>query len=424
MMEDNIREKVLDAVRDLRKEIIGRGGDISPLAGLKDFPSAIYNIPADNAITTITQEEVSQFKKVPENSTGYGYIAEFGGMTYRDAETNTLRNTKPTEIVSKGVNLYSGSEEFVLDGTQKNITIPIVGAENISTFSFTRDGTRVNSSTLFRLVYEDGTVFGIAPGVSSGVETIKYTAKSKVTAIKLFNWCGFTGRVYDIQLENGSAATKYKPYVGTLATKPIPEEIQALEGFGEGINVKYYNKVDIVNRKYKRVIDTFTFDGLDDGSGSKIGTEKQGTYGWQEAHNLLNARGYVRKWIGDLNTYPNDIVVCDKLDYANVGSSTTGIGVDVINSSAGDGAPASFIAIRPPLVDGKRITNIYEFVEWLKANPITVKVARKVPIETDLPVYMSPLIGVEGGGTVEFVNEYGYAVPSKIVYQTKQSEVI
>jgi hypothetical protein len=393
MMSRDIREKVIDSLRDARRAITGRGGEISPTAGLKDFADAIYNIPADNAITTVEKNEVAKSVIVPANSTKYAYLAEFGGMTHRDAETNTLHNAKPTEIVSEGVNLYSGSAEFVLDGTDKNITIPIVGAEEITTLSFIRDGTRVNAASLFQLVYEDGTTFGLAPGVPSGVETIKYTSKSKVTAIKLVNWCKFTGRVYDIQLENGSVATEYKPYVGTVATRAIPAEIQALDGFGEGVSIDYYNKVDLVNKKYKRSVETMVIDGSED---------------WSKIYS-----DYFALPIGEHGMIVAHACICDKYETVSVAQQPSSIGITVINSAAYSDAR---ILLRPKGFTSEMTKA--ELKEILSKEPLTVTYALATPEEYDLPVKMNPLIEVEGGGTIEFVNEYGNAVPSKTIYQT------
>ncbi|MBP3573853.1 MAG: hypothetical protein J6J71_04525 [Prevotella sp.] len=66
-----------------RKAILGRGGEISATAGLKDLPKAIYNIPADASLSFVTDEEVAYEKTVPANACPYAQLNKVGGMTYK-----------------------------------------------------------------------------------------------------------------------------------------------------------------------------------------------------------------------------------------------------------------------------------------------------------------------------------------------------
>lgn len=76
-------EKTASYLRSARKAILGRGGEISTTAGLKDFPSAIYNIPADTSLAFITDDAVSYRKVVPENASPYARVDRVGGMSYK-----------------------------------------------------------------------------------------------------------------------------------------------------------------------------------------------------------------------------------------------------------------------------------------------------------------------------------------------------
>jgi hypothetical protein len=62
---------------------------------------------------------------------------------------------------------------------------------------------------------------------------------------------------------------------------------------------------------------------------------------------------------------------------------------------------------------------INTFRAWLASNPITVIYILETPIIEDISSLITGdnLIGVEGGGTLTFENEYKYDVPSEIVYQ-------
>lgn len=80
-------EKTRQYLRTTRKAILGRGGEISPTAGLKDLPDAIYKIPADASLAYQTDESVAYRKIVPTNivdrEKSYANIAKIGGMTYK-----------------------------------------------------------------------------------------------------------------------------------------------------------------------------------------------------------------------------------------------------------------------------------------------------------------------------------------------------
>lgn len=70
-------------LRNARKAILGRGGEISETAGLKDFPDATFNIPADNSLVFRTDEDIAFRKIVPVGAEEYAQITRIGGMTYK-----------------------------------------------------------------------------------------------------------------------------------------------------------------------------------------------------------------------------------------------------------------------------------------------------------------------------------------------------
>jgi hypothetical protein len=91
-------------LRESRKAILGRGGEISEKAGLKDIPEAVWSIPADTSLAFREDSEVAYEKVVPVGAEEYALVKSLGGMTYKDEETQTLRDTKPTSLESRGAN--------------------------------------------------------------------------------------------------------------------------------------------------------------------------------------------------------------------------------------------------------------------------------------------------------------------------------
>lgn len=553
-----LSKNLIDSLRRDRNAIIGRGGDISPTAGFRDLERAIYNIPADNALTTITYEDVGLGISVPENTTGYAYIAEIGGMTYKckqlipypysnsdktsDGVTYTvgkdggisvsgvagefaqfvlaeslavypttytmrlygtfsniqgtvsiydesgarlidyqikssavtinltsypaaksariylkrttsgvevtgtiypmfnfgnaeapyelyyagLRNAKTTEIVSEGANLIPYPFDFksytsngVTFTANEDQTITISGtatagssvgvirtqtvkAKAGETFTVSTSGvwTGNNGYVVVNQRINGETITSVIASTAPKTFTVEQDCDLTV-AVVVFKGNTYNGSI-TIMLNRGASAAPWKPYIGTISARVIPAEIQALEGFGDGISIDYYNKADFVNNKYKRVIDTFVFDGSE-GTGSQ-----NKPTGWRISGSGESAYFLIK--IGEFGEYAiGDVIICDKYDATLM--SGTNIGVWLYNSTSSGGVCLGF---RPEGVS--EMLSGSDIVSFLANNPITVKVARTVPIESDLPVYMSPLIEVEGGGTLKFVNEYGYAAPLKVVF--------
>lgn len=75
--------KSADYLRNARKAILGRGGEISLTAGLKDLPKAIYNIPSGASLAYQSDTSVSYQKIVPVGSQEFAQVTKIGGMTYK-----------------------------------------------------------------------------------------------------------------------------------------------------------------------------------------------------------------------------------------------------------------------------------------------------------------------------------------------------
>lgn len=286
-------EKLKPSLRHTRYAINGRGGEISDTAGMKDLRDAIFNIPADNAITTVTVEEIGLGGEIPENTTGYAYIAEFGGMCHK----------------------------------------------------------------------LDDVIFQ---------ETLSYIASY--------------GAGYDWDT------------VDSIDSFLVPNEIEALDGYGLGISPEYYNKVDLVNRKYHYCVEEVVFDG------------SEGWYLPSSVNGTINAFYTVKL---PKNPVSNRDALMSHYDYAEVGVSTTAQGWMTLNTG--------YIRVRPHL-------SAYPSAEAWKAhlaelyangNPLTLIYALAEPIVTDLPVYVNPLIKVESGGYgLEMFPSEGQGMPYKIIMQT------
>jgi hypothetical protein len=92
--------KTTSYLRSARKAILGRGGEISLTAGLKDLPDAIFNIPADASLSYLTDDSVAYEKIVPTGASRFAQVNKIGGKSYPHFEG--LRDTKVTALESEG----------------------------------------------------------------------------------------------------------------------------------------------------------------------------------------------------------------------------------------------------------------------------------------------------------------------------------
>lgn len=192
----------------------------------------------------------------------------------------------------------------------------------------------------------------------------------------------------------------------------IPPEILALPDFRQGINLQYYNKVDLVEQKYKRYMKTFTFDGSADEA-------------WRTGVAEGSPSNYYAIRVGAMGVYKQRLCVSSNYPNVYITSSTTTVGIDTLDSSAFGGF---VIVVRPQNVTEYTVES---FKELLQANPITVRIATLVPEVSDLPVYMNPLIylgayaEIADGAFAAFITSIpddGQGYPVKIIFETLDAQ--
>lgn len=209
-----------------------------------------------------------------------------------------LRSAPVTEVESVGVNLFDpapiGTKTFIgltyttedgyvkINGTKINganihpmtepkITLP-AGTYTVS--------VRMISGTVSGIEGTGGVFFGInknsysqrtTPGVSKvgdvGVRTFTLSEPTLITSFDIAPDYGSVGAVFNnavfaCQFEQAATATDFKPY--TRNTLPIPEAVQALDGYGDGVNESVYNYIDLdakpfVKRVWKVDLGTLTW---------------------------------------------------------------------------------------------------------------------------------------------------------------------
>lgn len=201
--------------------------------------------------------------------------------------------------------------------------------------------------------------------------------------------------VFKPMLVHGSTPQEYKPYIGTIATKPIPEALRNFledKGYGLGIDSTYFNYIDYERKVFVQNVIKVSFDGTEN-------CYFDGDFDRGELPLPFRAKDGAK-------------AICNKSEQ---------------NPNALYGAEQGFV-----VHDDYLLLTIgwYEDTDAFKAqlatwyaegNPLTVIYALAEPVETDISEYLTGdnLIEVQGGGTITAVNEYEYAVPSTIQFIKK-----
>ena len=206
--------KTASHLRSARRAILGRGGEISLTAGLKDLPDAIYKIPADASLAYQVDDSVAYRKIVPSGAEEFAQVSKVGGMTYKTrnlipfpyyyTETKTIngvtwthnadgsitangtQNTgnsfplytntdKPiyfngTYAASLGATLPSGCEFYLANAGESNITI-IRAAENGTKAIENRYITNIRFWISVNTVFDNVTFY---PMLNEGTTALPY----------------------------------------------------------------------------------------------------------------------------------------------------------------------------------------------------------------------------------------------------------
>jgi hypothetical protein len=197
-------------------------------------------------------------------------------------------------------------------------------------------------------------------------------------------------------LTKGEEALPYKPYA--KHTLPIPEAVQALDGYGDGISDTVYNYVDFESKQLVKRVEKVVFDG----------TENWTAYNSNTAPNLFMVDVTAlampgREKVCLCSHFPHDSGdLLNGVDGCRFATGSTGTRRFYVSSSTHTDSTSFKNWIAEQYASGKPVTLVYEL--------FTTEIIDISDLLTD------NLIPVEGGGTLTFKNEYEYAVPHKFAY--------
>lgn len=244
------------------------------------------------------------------------------------------------------------------------------------------------SAALFEWTFKDGSV-GSSVAISEELKLAKISGT--IVKIDVLEWCDAKGGSVDkIQFERGTERTLYAPF--TRNTLPIPAEIQALDGYGLGVNESVYNYIDYEKKQF--VV--------------RVGVVDLGTLNWY----MITTYGKYPVFYNEIGTVkPAGMSLCSIYDCSESIADFTNHDKSIYLGNIN--APKSINVIDSAYTDAATFK--------AAMSGVMLYYELDTPEVTDISDILSDdnLIGVEGGGTITMVNEHEYAVPSEIIYQLK-----
>lgn len=328
-----------DTFNQVNFGIGGTQRDTMVRADVSHLPNGTYTIQAN--FTNITQGSISwKDMMINEGETALPYEPFFEG----------LRSAKVTEVESVGANLFKSIKPYS-NTTVENGVVNQITADSRTATTFKVIG--YNGDTLIGKIASDLTVTNIGivslqiqkthnlTKIRFGVDgsqrdtlveadvTHLIDGKSYTISFNLTNrtqgsisWC-------DMMLNEGTTALPYSPYVKN--TFPIPQAVQALNGYGDGLNADCYNYIDLEKKQFvQRVgkVDMGTLVWsyqsnywatsdlrnrvLINYNNPPLLAENYETHGWTgraEGHITMNADGYIVVPSNDSTIKPTGMLV-------------------------------------------------------------------------------------------------------------------
>jgi hypothetical protein len=374
-----------------------------------------------------TKSAVAYQDNVSANACPYALLNKVGGMSYKSENKAKFKNSASTTI--NGVVREVSDNVITLNGTSTATIYTNFELENslpIGNYGFmikiTGTITAPNNKVRFFLFEttsspSSSVLGGYITTTTNG--TITTTATTKYLRLNIEeSGVVFNNVKIELMLVSGSTApTEYQPYFdgirdtaissvvskdsnnSVLAIGDIPQEIQALEGYGWGINNTCYNYIDFENKKFIQ----------------KVGRAFGSTY----ENNISIATTsaglkcvVIQTDMTFVNNNTSIIVQANNLGLTSITAAsqwtTTATNIIACNTSK-----RILINFDQSLTDEQMIA---------KAKTLILYYALVAPIETDISSY-SPddfnSIQIEPNGTITFDNTYQQAIPYEYLYLEK-----
>ena len=363
--------------------------------------SGNVNIPEDGEYTfgwwchtNATSQTISNIM-LNEGSTALPYEPYFDG----------LRSAPVTAVESVGANLFDGIWEKGFINASGNVATDSGLYWRTKNYIYTPSEfvissvSRTTISSVYVVSYDNEMNYIRQTRFYSSLSNVTYSSLPENTRyirmyVELKASTNDISTVFtDVKVELGTIATPYTPYFKRIFE--IPEAVQALGGYGWGVNESIYNYIDYEKKQFVKRVEKVVFDGSAD---ENITIGMLGTEFTLFKFGISGAYNYSPAIINQDVPYKVSFNANDAHFYVNEGEV-----LFVLSNSIA--------------------TDVATLKTYLASNPIEVIYELAEPIVTDISdiLPLDNYIEVEGGGSVTMVNEHEYAVPSAITYQIKEA---
>ena len=382
--------------------------EITADAGYQALSKVILDgllVDPHESYTTSTDSTTAYQKSVPAGALKYGTLDKVGCMSYKcnnkyDKDNITLEigtivgETGEDYYVNNRIRITQNSKFFLKAGTY---TVSFDNLNEYVWYGYTSKETTTATYNLNPNWQSKGSTFTLTNDCYVRF-AFRYSDNRIINNVD---------EITKIMLNEGSTALPYQPYFEgirdsavtsvvskdsnntTLDTLTIPAEVQALEGYGCGINDTCYNYIDFETKKFIKNVIRIVYNGSED---------------WQDRPDFNDCDRFV------LNLSAGQIKVngqglCDSFIYTTTLNGNIGY---LINNGGGQ------IVIN---YSTKGTTTLAQFKSALSTNPIILIIEIATPVETDISQYIdNNFIEVAAGGALTFNNTYEQSVPSEVTY--------
>jgi len=312
---------------------------------------------------------------------------EQNGMTFKVQDDGGIKvSGTPTDYADfticdkHEISLFPKIFTIGMQGTFENVAVDFV----ISDSNF----TKIHSASI-----NQGETVTIDLSNYPGAVYFRYTVKRR------YENKAASGVVYPM-VNEGSALLPYKPY-RELIEYPLPEAITSLDGWGEGV-AEHPNTYDFESGTYTKKCETIVIDG-DALPVKQVDLYNNGLYYAILTPSLCGTK--------DTSCLINSHFTSDRA-------------VELGNSYITGDRNQTLVMVHPD----QSLTTVEQWNAWLReqynnGTPVMVTYVLAEPITEHVPTNFDNILEVEAGGTLEFVNEYGYEVPNSITYLQKEGSI-
>lgn len=390
-MNENISGNTTLLIQDLREcrnNIATRGGTISTTAGFSEVAEAILELPSSNITGVIVDDSISFRKQVPAKSADFCYLNSIGAMSYVSETLTATRGgdglyyltyTRPPDYVPGQDG--SGTYDIYSPVCPLGFLVPEPG--QVSDDGVTISGYFSLQPSDENIPVDDVPVTPYIPAFARNVSIDK----------RMFPENYFLG----LRNAKPTSVRSYRADGTLLAEYTLPTAIT--DNISRGFDETLFDEFSFVTGEAVRK--------LGEGEVTSVTYSMSNSYRSAFTSTDLPAELHSARSATDIT-------------YIKMPIFASGVSIGQINSNTNWSDVVTIYAGKISLYPQRDLfgTTATLFNDSLQASPLPYVAELENFVTTTIATDFDPLLQVEAGGYLEFVNEYGYAVPSTVTFQT------